>query len=355
MITSASDYKFVDFAQGDMPHANFDGDIMPVRQALMQNILRAEDIAFLAEAAKERLYIWNTAQYMTSAYSAEPAHLITVSDPETLAIPTWRFLNEQVWKVCYDLRNANWKSDSVTRHFGYLETPLEEHIDSSISLNDALNQWVDPHFVDWRDIVDYQSISRDLAKSPLLELFDNVRSMIKPVFSSYYNDMGWSMADISTSYLTYTPTSWTDTSIGVSQPYWYTERNPYLGHENEFRYIYPQTQGVFYYPRGPAARNLVDMTNGQLWYLLGFTTNLVASAGYAMIQMPCTIVTGRQEFYVRVESSAFLQQFIRVGKSLGLISSNNTLAQGVNDIRINSQNAFFVADLTDHTKWWGNS
>ena len=94
------------------------------------------------------------------------------------------------------------------------------------------------------------------------------------------------------------------------------------------------------------------MTNGQLWYLLGFFTNSVANAGYAMIQMPCTIVTGGRTFYVRVESSTFLQQFVRVGKSLGLISSDNTLAQGVNNISLNHQSAYFVADLTDHTKWW---
>lgn len=349
MITSASDYIFVDFAQGDMPHANFDGDIMPVRQGSLQNILKAEDIAFLAEAAKERLYIWNDAQYMTSGYTVDPARLDTISDPETLAVPTWRFLNEQVWKVCYDLRDANWDTYHAQRHFGYLKTPFEEHIDSSISLSDAQEQWVDSHFVDYHDIVDYQTIHHDLAKSPLLELFENVRSMTKPVFSSYFNNIGWSMADVSTNYLTYTPTSWTDTSISVSQPYWYAERNPYRDHENEFRYIYPQTQGVFYYPRGPAARNLVDMTNGQLWYFLGFISN---RNGFAMIQMPCTIVTGGRTFYVRVESSTFLQQFIRVGKSLGLISSDNTLAQGVNNIYINMQNAFFVANLTDHTKWW---
>ncbi len=52
MITSAAEYDFVDFANGDLPTANFSGAIMPLRSN--PNILAAEDIAFLAECVRDK-------------------------------------------------------------------------------------------------------------------------------------------------------------------------------------------------------------------------------------------------------------------------------------------------------------
>jgi hypothetical protein len=55
MIASATDYRFVDFANGDMPTGNFDGSIMPLRQGNMKNPLKAEDIAFLHECVQDKM------------------------------------------------------------------------------------------------------------------------------------------------------------------------------------------------------------------------------------------------------------------------------------------------------------
>ena len=55
MIDSAADYDFVDFANGDLPTGNFDGNIMPLRDAnAAQDILKAEDIAFLVESTRDK-------------------------------------------------------------------------------------------------------------------------------------------------------------------------------------------------------------------------------------------------------------------------------------------------------------
>lgn len=357
MVTQPTQYEFVDFASGDMSTADFDGRVMPLRQGLAQHVVRPEDVAFLLEAAKERCYAWNGAQYMTSAANYDtPAHLETFSQAETRAVPTQRVRSQQMYDICNALEDANWNSYNAQDYFGYLATPFEEHIDSSVSLSAARSSWIDSHFFSRNDLVDWHVFESLVAKSPVLSLFDNVRSMAKPVFSKGSTSLTWAMADISTSYLTYTPTEWTDTGgIAVSQPYLYAERNPYSGHEQEFRFVYPQTQGVLYYPRGSGVRGLVDMTNGSLWYFFGLDYNYTATAGYAMIQIPCTIVTGVRSYYVRVESSTFLQQFLRVGKGLGVITSSNRLADGVSMVVPNNFRAFFVADLTDHTKWWGNS
>ena len=354
MITQPSQYYFVNFANGDMKTGDFGGDVMPLRQGFARNTIKGEDAAFLTEVAKERLYAWNGAQYTTSGdNSPVAAHLETVAATETLAVPTCRIRRQQMYNITYDLENANWASYGAQDYFGYLATPFEEHIDTSISLSDAQSQWVNSHFVDYHDLVKYQAFADRIAKDPVLDLFSDIRSMAKPVFSRYANSMSYAMLDISSGYNVYTPTGWTDQVTTVSQPYWYAERSPYLGHESEVRYIYPQTQGVLYYPRGNDVRTLVDMTSGQLWYFLTMDYNHVNTAGCAMIQIPCTIVTGARSFYARVDAATFLQQFLRVGRGLGVVSGNN-FASGVNRIDINNFRAFFVADLTDHTQWWNS-
>lgn len=69
MISKAADYRFVDFESGDMPTDKFDGNVMPKRDAFgasgfVEGALKAEDIAFLYEAAARAPIEW--AQYGAS-------------------------------------------------------------------------------------------------------------------------------------------------------------------------------------------------------------------------------------------------------------------------------------------------
>ena len=62
MITTPSEYRFVDFTAGDLPTDRFDGGIMPLRTGISETtevenfkILRAEDVAFLHECVADKL------------------------------------------------------------------------------------------------------------------------------------------------------------------------------------------------------------------------------------------------------------------------------------------------------------
>ena len=71
MIDNRNDYRFV---RGDIGQVIIDGNIMPVRQGDAKNVLRGEDICFLAEAHEARADLWKNAVFkmQTSVYNTPP-------------------------------------------------------------------------------------------------------------------------------------------------------------------------------------------------------------------------------------------------------------------------------------------
>jgi hypothetical protein len=72
MIDNRNDYRFV---HGDIWQMIIDGSIMPVRQGDAKNVLRGEDVCFLAEAHEARADLWKDAVFkmQTSVYNTPPA------------------------------------------------------------------------------------------------------------------------------------------------------------------------------------------------------------------------------------------------------------------------------------------
>lgn len=86
MISQASEYRFVDFTQAEhLPTGNFDGLVMPLRtghQGDDQDILKAEDVAFLYEGIRDKV----GAMYGATVYS-ESASAEMYLHPGTASIP----------------------------------------------------------------------------------------------------------------------------------------------------------------------------------------------------------------------------------------------------------------------------
>lgn len=63
MINNRADYRFV---RGDIGQVAIDGGVMPVRPGDAKNVLRGEDICFMAEAHEARADLWKDAVFKES-------------------------------------------------------------------------------------------------------------------------------------------------------------------------------------------------------------------------------------------------------------------------------------------------
>lgn len=74
MIDNRNDYRFV---RGDIGQVAIDGGVMPVRPGDAKNVLRGEDICFLAEAHEARTDLWDGAVFKESGatYNTPPVEV----------------------------------------------------------------------------------------------------------------------------------------------------------------------------------------------------------------------------------------------------------------------------------------
>lgn len=361
MITQPSDYEFVDFANGDMPTGNFNGQVMPLRQGAAQDTLKAEDVAFLQEAYAERVAAWYGVEYRDS-YGSLVTYPAYPGDTPSI-VPTRRILGRQMGAIYSDALSLASSTGGGVR--GYWQgTSFGARYGRVANLTTAVASWISPYLIfddgaAIRQAIPSGSFSpgAKVAKAPVVELYNFLTDFARPVFGD-----PWNRCLIDTrSYGTLAATGgWTDTPILTDSHHWGFERNPY--DKSKSMYVYPQTQGVLYIPQ--AGRHL-DYSNTELWYLLhisGYKDSSVDPRSYigesAFVDMPHTVEIGtNNRKYVRVGGDPynsgrdFLLKFISIMQSFGIdyLSESDPYVQVV-DMEV--VGALFVAGLDSHTKWW---
>lgn len=123
MISSAADYRFVDFQSGDLPTERFNGKIMPLRQngggsGSPEDMLKAEDIAFLHECVQDKIGAF-------SGISAEFPVPSSYTKTTTL-VPTKKIIGTQMQGIHQRLASA--LARGIGNYgVGFLETPFTEY------------------------------------------------------------------------------------------------------------------------------------------------------------------------------------------------------------------------------------
>ena len=189
MISSADEYRFVDFAEGELPlpTGNIDGHPMPLRSGPAQGILKAEDVAFLVECVRDKLGAFRG---MTSDGEA-----VYGSDPYPGKVALTRALSGRQMreKVRAPLANA------LARSFpfygmGFLSRPLPSGHVFLEDENDDFNSHMDQVI---RDVLrpGYGLSAaptpaearfnggEPVVKEPVSQLFDDAKKLTRPVIS----------------------------------------------------------------------------------------------------------------------------------------------------------------------------
>lgn len=355
MITQPSEYEFVDFASGDMPTGNFNGQVMPLRLGAAQDTLKAEDVAFLQEAYAERRAAWYGVEYRDSYGS-----LVTYHGDMPSIVPTRRILGRQMGAIYSDALSLASSAGGIR---GYWQgTSFGTRYGGVADLNTAAASWINPYLIrddgaTIRQAIPAGSFSpgAKVAKAPIVELYNFLTDFARPVFGDPVHKC---LID-TRSYNTYAATGgWTDTPVLINN-HWGFERNQY--DKTQSMYVYPQTQGVLFIPQ--SGRHL-DYTNTELWYLLyisGYKDSSLAPRlyfeEYAFVDMPHSVEIGtNNRKYVKVGGDSvngrdFLLKFISIMQSFGIdyLSADDPYVQVV-DMQV--VGALFIAGLDSHTKWW---
>ena len=196
MIANATDYRFVDFQNGDLPSGNFNGGVMPLRPATTQTqgvftkgALNAEDIAFLHEGIRDKVGAMMGATIHGTQYdlfvhpgtARSPRGRISAGNPAALPL-TKSISSSQLVDLCYYLNSAAASGDTGVR---FLDTSLVEipinwsGARSPAATNlPAIVTGVSPLKADMANF----AVGKPVAMQPIVDLFDDMKLFTKPIW-----------------------------------------------------------------------------------------------------------------------------------------------------------------------------
>ena len=185
MISSAADYRFVDFQRGDLPTEQFNGKIMPLRQDggggsdFPEEMLKAEDIAFLAECVRDK----------AGAFAGLKVLDVDVGFSPQKFVPTKRLSSSQMLNLRSYLANQLSVGFPVSS-VGYLKQAMTEiaaydisaNLDSEGKMNNMLAAVASTCGGIWTPTTaaaDFERGARVLS-APVAAMFDDAKHLIIP-------------------------------------------------------------------------------------------------------------------------------------------------------------------------------
>lgn len=229
MISSAAEYRFVDFAGGTLPTGRFSGGIMPLRPqttqtpgVLTKDALAAEDVAFLAECVRDKVYAFensgtppdpNGGGYgATTSGAINPRHKVKLEKRISSSQMT-----DTIRKFIVDCMTGgkiNTKEDVGFLRYPFTETSNIISLDSDdyaagtfpipdLSANSTTCLAVESAFYGtWTPtttVADF-AVGAPVAAAPVAALFDDAKNLVVPVmgkrnsgdflpYASFYADV----------------------------------------------------------------------------------------------------------------------------------------------------------------------
>ena len=200
MIASAADYHFVDFQNGDLPSDRINGNVMPLRtpgaSVEPQEMLKAEDIAFLYEGMRDKIGAMmgakkNGTDVETSVYPGSASQPRGHSyGPGPVAIPlTKKISSSQMQDLCYYIEHS---AESGTTGVRFVTTPLSavatswQATDGSLPTRTHITQ-VTNGVTPTLDRTDF-AVGKPVAVAPLYDaqngtgLFNDMKLFDKPIW-----------------------------------------------------------------------------------------------------------------------------------------------------------------------------
>ena len=194
MITDATDYAFVDFANGDLPTNNFDGWIMPRRSGPQSpypvGMLKAEDVAFLAECVRDKVGAYKGLIY--PSYDFVPGGYKPYDTDPGKVTPTKSISSNQMRNI------RNYVTTQIGRGLpdggiGFLRAPLSDVANHQIPNSTTIQGFIDSA---WPPIVaqfggtwtatsqasDFAAGQPVLA-APVEAIFDDAKNLVRPVYT----------------------------------------------------------------------------------------------------------------------------------------------------------------------------
>lgn len=198
MISNAADYRFVDFANGDLPTDRFDGWIMPRRSDPQSpypvEMLKAEDIAFLVECVRDKagafkgLTFTSYDEYQPGGYAPLWANLGSVSLTKSISSSQMRGIR-------------NFTTNQLGRGFphsgwGFLSTPLSEiysfQLAPGFDFIGRAHAAIAPQFEGtWpatSQAADFAAGQPVLA-APVEAIFDDAKNLVRPVGTTRFGEV----------------------------------------------------------------------------------------------------------------------------------------------------------------------
>lgn len=215
MISSAADYRFVDFANGDLPTDRFDGWIMPRRSDQQSpypvEMLKAEDIAFLVECVRDK-----SGAFRGLTFPSYNDFAPYWADTGAVAL-TKSIRSDQMRSI------RNYTTTQLGKGFpaygqGFLSTPLSEvssfQLASGFDFLNRAHAIVAPQFAGtWAatsQAADFAA-EQPVRTAPIEAIFDDAKNLVRPVGTVQF---GEEFATDSHFYLT---------AVEGSVPSWWTE------------------------------------------------------------------------------------------------------------------------------------
>lgn len=198
MITSAAQYAFVDFANGDLPTAGFDGWIMPRRSDQQSpypvEMLKAEDIAFLVECVRDKVGAFKGLTFTSYDEYQPEGHVPIWTNPSSVSL-TKLISASQMRSI------RNYTTNQLGRGFphngwGFLRTPLSEvysfQLAPGFDLVDGAHAVIAPQFEGiWpatSQAADFDAGQPVLA-APVGAVFDDAKNLVRPVGTTQFGGM----------------------------------------------------------------------------------------------------------------------------------------------------------------------
>ena len=188
MIAAVADYRFVDFANGDLPTGNINGAVMPLRAGAAQSMLKAEDVAFLHEGVRDKvgalmgLKVHNTT--LTTGLGPGTSRVPRGDPPYTVGIPlTKQVKGSQMQDLVYYMSLA---AQSGTSGVRFMENAIVEdpnHYQSSASDGGAGFYSLPQIATGVQPASNGAAFAagQPVAKAPMLTLFEDLKLFCKPV------------------------------------------------------------------------------------------------------------------------------------------------------------------------------
>lgn len=191
MINNSADYAFVDFAAGDLPTGLFNGNIMPLRDDMPKDILKAEDIAFLIECVRDKIGAFGDISMPSYNGGYVPSSPFLRQTPTTkTVVPTKTISATQMRAIRTTCTNAITRG-FATSNYGFLSSPLTE-ISTIATFSGGFNMLQQSHDIvagrfggTWAATstnADFQSGS-PVVRAPVRAIFDDAMHLVMPIFT----------------------------------------------------------------------------------------------------------------------------------------------------------------------------